>query len=321
MRVSEFSSIVFSDESYKFDQSYGIKQVFARRDPIRVCVAIDPNSGDQWDEDVVVEFILHSHTHGYDYTAVYGDTGVQTFGNAPDFCVLSVNAFVEDAFGEAGEYTLTIRRTDNRTGEKKKISGNFLYCEDGCDCLKDTMILTYSNKRNIFDTIFRRVSAKTSTYSANSWVYKEYSNIFYGFRFKGSIVERETEYAMDSEIFKDQFSYSRLLSGFKKDKFSLTLGDNWGVSNGMGRLFRNALSCSETYLDGERISLSDGEIEREDIGDTYPFFRFTAKISKEYDPFGKAETYKEINALSLNGDANTLLRLNNSDEIIILNIQ
>lgn len=294
MRVSEFSSIVFSDESYKFDQSYGIKQVFARHDPIKVCVAIDPNSGDQWYGDVFVEFKMRSNTSGEHYTANYGDAGVQTFGNAPNFCVLDVNEFIEVATdGEAGEYTLTIRRTDMRTGEKKDISGNFLYCEDGCDCLKDTMLLTYSNKRNIFDTIFRRVSAKTSIYSANSWVYKEYSNIFYGFRFKGSIVERETEYAMESEIFEDQFSYSRLLSGFKKDKFSLTLGDNWGVSNGMGRLFRNALSCSETYLDGERISLSDGEIEREDIGDTYPFFRFTAKISKEYDPFGKAKTHRD----------------------------
>lgn len=294
MRVSEFSSIVFSDESYKFDQSYGIKQVFTRRDPIKVCVAIDPNSGDQWYGDVFVEFKMRSNTSGEHYTANYGDAGVQTFGNAPNFCVLDMNEFIEVAMhGETGEYTLTIRRTDTRTGEKKDISGNFLYCEDGCDCLKDTMLLTYSNKRNIFDTIFRSVSAKTSIYSANSWVYKEYSNIFYGFRFKGSIVERETEYAMESEIFEDQFSYSRLLSGFKKDKFSLTLGDNWGVSNGMGRLFRNALSCSETYLDGERISLSDGEIEREDIGDTYPFFRFTAKISKEYDPFGKAKTHRD----------------------------
>ena len=122
-------------------------------------------------------------------------------------------------------------------------------------------------------------------------------------------MHRDTEFGLDSEIFEDQFSYSRLLSGFKKDKFSLVAGDNWGVTNGMGRLFRNALSCSETFLDGERISLADGEIEREEIGDTYPMFRFVAKISKEHDMFGKAETIWNV----------TLLGLNNSEEVLALN--
>ena len=184
-----------------------------------------------------------------------------------------------------------------------------MVCDEESECLKDTLLLTYSNKRNVFDTIFRKATAKTTAFGGNSWVYKDYENIYYGFRFKGSIVHRDTEFGLDSEIFEDQFSYSRLLSGFKKDKFSLVAGDNWGVTNGMGRLFRNALSCSDTFLDGERISLADGEIEREEIGDTYPMFRFVAKISKEHDMFGKAETIWNV----------TLLGLNNSEEVLALN--
>ncbi len=319
MRISEFSSLVFSDESYKFDQSYGIMQVFTRQDPVKVCCVINESEGDQWDDDVRIDFILHSYAADSSATIVKGDTGTITFSNAPSYCVVDVNAFIEDTFDDTGKYRLTIRRVDTQTSEFKEVYCDFMMCEEDSDCIKDTLLLTYSNKRNIFDTIFRKATSKTTDYSGNSWVYKSYENLYYGFRFKGGIVERDTEYEMESEIFEDQFSYSRLLSGFKKDKFSLVAGDNWGVTNGMGRLFRNALTCSETYLDGERISLADGEIEREEIGDTYPLFRFVAKISKEHDLFAKVEGTINITLLSLNLDSQTVLSLNESDEILKLN--
>ena len=314
MRISEFSSLVFNDESYKFDQNYGIMQVFGQDDPVKVCVAIDPLAGDKWGDDVQVLFIVKNLATDAYSEYVYGDTGTITSPNAPSYCVADVMAMLKDNWTEGdkvapGKYSLTIRRKVSVEEEYKELSAEFMVCDEESECLKDTLLLTYSNKRNVFDTIFRKATAKTTAFDGNSWVYKDYENIYYGFRFKGSIVHRDTEFGLDSEIFEDQFSYSRLLSGFKKDKFSLVAGDNWGVTNGMGRLFRNALSCSDTFLDGERISLADGEIEREEIGDTYPMFRFVAKISKEHDMFGKAETIWNV----------TLLGLNNSEEVLALN--
>ena len=314
MRISEFSSLVFNDESYKFDQNYGIMQVFGQDDPVKVCVAIDPLAGDQWDDNVQVLFIVKNLATDSYSEYIYGDIGTITFPNAPSYCVVDVMAMLKDNWLDVdklmpGKYSLTIRRKVYGEKEYKELSAEFMVCDEESECLKDTLLLTYSNKRNVFDTIFRKATAKTTDFDGNSWVYKDYENIYYGFRFKGSIVHRDTEFGLDSEIFEDQFSYSRLLSGFKKDKFSLVAGDNWGVTNGMGRLFRNALSCSETFLDGERISLADGEIEREEIGDTYPMFRFVAKISKEHDMFGKAETIWNV----------TLLGLNNSEEVLALN--
>ena len=314
MRISEFSSLVFNDESYKFDQNYGIMQVFGQDDPVKVCVAIDPLAGDKWDDDVQVLFIVKNLATDSYSEYVYGDIGTITFPNAPSYCVVDVMAMLRDNWLDIyklapGKYSLTIRRKVSGEEEYKELSAEFMVCDEESECLKDTLLLTYSNKRNVFDTIFRKATGKTTDFGGNSWIYKDYENIYYGFRFKGSIVHRDTEFGLDSEIFEDQFSYSRLLSGFKKDKFSLVAGDNWGVTNGMGRLFRNALSCSETFLDGERISLADGEIEREEIGDTYPMFRFVAKISKEHDMFGKAETIWNV----------TLLGLNNSEEVLALN--
>ena len=314
MRISEFSSLVFNDESYKFDQNYGVMQVFGQDDPVKVCVAIDSLAGDKWDDDVQVLFIVKNLATDSYSEYVYGDTGTITFPSAPSYCVADVMAMLKDNWTEGdkvapGKYSLTIRRKVSVEEEYKELSAEFMVCDEESECLKDTLLLTYSNKRNVFDTIFRKATAKTTYFDENSWVYKDYENIYYGFRFKGSIVHRDTEFGLDSEIFEDQFSYSRLLSGFKKDKFSLVAGDNWGVTNGMGRLFRNALSCSETFLDDERISLADGEIEREEIGDTYPMFRFVAKISKEHDMFGKAETIWNV----------TLLGLNNSEEVLALN--
>ena len=324
MRISEFSSLVFNDESYKFDQNYGIMQVFGQDDQVKVCVAIDPLAGDQWDDDVQVLFIVKNLATDSSAEYVYGDTGTITFPNAPSYCVVDVMAMLNDNWTDdedkvlPGKYSLTIRRKVSGEEEYKELSAEFMVCDEESECLKDTLLLTYSNKRNVFDTIFRKATAKTTAFDGNSWVYKDYENIYYGFRFKGSIVHRDTEFGLDSEIFEDQFSYSRLLSGFKKDKFSLVAGDNWGVTNGMGRLFRNALSCSETYLDGERISLADGEIEREEIGDTYPMFRFVAKISKEHDMFGKAETIWNVTRLGLNNDEE-VLALNEEDTALSLN--
>ena len=211
MRISEFSSLVFNDESYKFDQNYGIMQVFGQDDPVKVCVAIDPLAGDKWGDDVQVLFIVKNLATDSYSEYVYGDTGTITFPNAPSYCVVDVMAMLKDNWLDVdkvlpGKYSLTIRRKVSGEEEYKELSAEFMVCDEESECLKDTLLLTYSNKRNVFDTIFRKATGKTTDFGGNSWVYKDYENIYYGFRFKGSIVHRDTEFGLDSEIFEDQFA-------------------------------------------------------------------------------------------------------------------
>ena len=127
MRISEFSSLVFNDESYKFDQNYGIMQVFGQDDPVKVCVAIDPLAGDKWGDDVQVLFIVKNLATDSYSEYVYGDTGTITFPNAPSYCVVDVMAMLKDNWLDVdklapGKYSLTIRRKVSGEEQYKELS-------------------------------------------------------------------------------------------------------------------------------------------------------------------------------------------------------
>ena len=113
----------------------------------------------------------------------------------------------------------------------------------------------------------------------------------------------------------DQQNYSHLLSGFKKDTYTLCMGDNFGVPNGYARVFRNALSCNETYLNGVRFAISDEQdVERESIGDIYPYYRFTATINSDFDIVKEFSQFK----LQVLGTNNKRLALTNNNYSLYL---
>ena len=70
MIVSQFSSIVFDRENYKYDQNLSYRQIFSQKDFIRLCVGVE--SGENVEDiecyivsdDNLVTQILTKQVHG-----------------------------------------------------------------------------------------------------------------------------------------------------------------------------------------------------------------------------------------------------------------
>lgn len=244
MIVSEFSSIVFDRESYKYDEELEYRQVFGQEDRIVICVGIDRDAGESFGDILCT---------------LKNEEGISipvkkdTYGQS--FIVYSLSNLPLDY----GTYTVFIINTQTLKGYDAEFD------IIGEECLANTMILTYSDTRNKFDTIF---------------LTPDDVQIYYSFRFNGSILERATDYGIEGAVFNDQNMRSRTLSGIIKDAFTLVVGDNYGVPNGFGRKVRNALSCNKCFLNTFPASITEAtSLAREDIGSSYPFFRFTAIIN------------------------------------------
>ena len=244
MIISEFSSLVFDRENYKYDQDIEYKQVFGKQDFIRICLTLDKKGGER---PVDVDCILTSP----DSTTLTFDR--QEFGDT--FIVFSLSTYGL----EYGTYNVKIINNVTLRGYESEFDIVSDYC------LENTLVLKYSDTRNKFETIFLDDFG---------------TNIFYSFRFVGSILERDTDYGIEGAVFKDQNMRSRTLSGFVNNTYKLIVGDNFGVPNGFGRHVRNALSCNKCYLNGLPVSITEASsLDREAIADTFPFFRFSMSIN------------------------------------------
>lgn len=257
MKISEFSSLVFDQETYKFDQEMEYRQVFANTDYIKLCVCAESELKSEKRDNIECYLVNES---GVKVTSTIAR---RDYGK--NFVVFSLSNSMTPL--PLGTYTAYVTYKVNLTDETPKHIYHTDFCIQNKTYLADTICLTYYNNRNIYNTIF--VDDKGQ--------YEKYS-----FRFVGSLLTREATFGTKTQVFSNQEQYSQLLSGFKKDKYPLVMGDNWGVPNGWGRKFRNALICYYCFMDGNRCSLdSEQDISRESISDSYPFFRFTATINYE----------------------------------------
>lgn len=286
MIVSQFSSIVFDRENYKYDQNLSYRQIFSQKDFIRLCVGVE--SGENVEDiecyivsdDNLVTQILTKQVHGQ------------------AFITFSLNSNTLDF----GSYKVRLTNTSTLKGYESEFD------VVGDTCLENTLVLTYSNTRNMYDTVF--VSQDEM---------KKDVNIFYSFRFVGSLLERANDYGISGEVFSNQDGISRTLSGFVKDQYRLIIGDNWGVPNAFGRHFRNALACNICYLNDIPISITEAaSVEREEIADTYPFFRFSQNISYNKD-IAESSKLKNYRYLCNNNKVTPKLLTSNSGKILTTN--
>ena len=286
MIVSQFSSIVFDRENYKYDQNLSYRQIFSQKDFIRLCVGVE--SGENVEDiecyivsdDNLVTQILTKQVHGQAFI---------TFS-------LSSNTL------DFGSYKVRLINTSTLKGYESEFD------IVGDTCLENTLVLTYSNTRNMYDTVF-----------VGSDEIKDDVNIFYSFRFVGSLLERANDYGISGEVFSNQDGISRTLSGFVKDQYKLIIGDNWGVPNAFGRHFRNALACNMCYLNDIPISITEAaSVEREEIADTYPFFRFSQNISYNKD-IAESSKLKNYRYLCNNNKVTPKLLTSNSGKILTTN--
>lgn len=286
MIVSQFSSIVFDRENYKYDQNLSYRQIFSQKDFIRLCVGVE--SGENVEDiecyivsdDNLVTQILTKQVHGQAFI---------TFS-------LSSNTL------DFGSYKVRLINTSTLKGYESEFD------IVGDTCLENTLVLKYSNTRNMYDTVF-----------VSSDGIKNDVNIFYSFRFVGSLLERANDYGISGEVFSNQDGISRTLSGFVKDQYKLIIGDNWGVPNAFGRHFRNALACNMCYLNDIPISITEAaSVEREEIADTYPFFRFSQNISYNKN-IAESSKFKNYRYLCNNNKITPKLLTSNSGKILTTN--
>lgn len=302
MEISGFSSIVFDLETYEYDcKGYGAVQQFASTDLIRVCIGANISIGEIIDD---VEVIIRNDK-GEECQEWFGTTDAFIKSNREDFCVLDVIRLIEDSGNFEsiiGCYVITIKYGVKEISARFSILSPF--------SLKDTFEIRYTNDRNIRNTLFCYYGE--DEFDNVSVTTKE--QIWYSFRFKGSIVDRDTSFKADVEQFTSQNGVTSLLSGFRKDVYQLCMGDNWGVPNGYGRKLANALSCNMTKINNVTFACADENlVEREEIGDSYPFFRFLSKIS-----MNKEEWVTTANrAILLSNDDRAEVYSNDNEDIIL----
>ena len=286
MIISQFSSIVFDRENYKYDQNLSYRQIFSQSDFIRLCVAVEQNENV---EDIECHVVSDDNLVIQDFTKqVHGQSFV-TFS-------LSSNTL------DFGSYKVRIVNVSTLKGYESEFD------IVGDTCLENTLVLNYSNTRNMYDTVF--IDSKVDSKGVN---------LFYSFRFVGSLLERENDYGIEGEVFSNQDGISRTLSGFIKDQYKIIIGDNWGVPNAFGRHFRNALSCNMCYLGDIPISITEAaSVERENIADTYPFFRFSQNISYNKN-LAESSKLKNYRYLCNNNKITPKLLTSNSGKILTTN--
>ena len=286
MIVSQFSSIVFDRENYKYDQNLSYRQIFSQKDFIRLCVGVE--SGENVEDiecyivsdDNLVTQILTKQVHGQAFITFSLSSNILDFGS----------------------YKVRLINTSTLKGYESEFD------IVGDTCLENTLVLTYSNTRNMYDTVF-----------VGSDGIKDDVNIYYSFRFVGSLLERANDYGISGEVFSNQDGISRTLSGFVKDQYRLIIGDNWGVPNAFGRHFRNALACNICYLNDIPISITEAaSVEREEIADTYPFFRFSQNISYNKN-IAESRKFKNYRYLCNNNKVTPKLLTSNSGKILTTN--
>ena len=286
MIVSQFSSIVFDRENYKYDQNLSYRQIFSQKDFIRLCVGVE--SGENVEDiecyivsdDNLVTQILTKQVHGQAFITFSLSSNILDFGS----------------------YKVRLINTSTLKGYESEFD------IVGDTCLENTLVLTYSNTRNMYDTVFVVPNGT-----------KDDVNIFYSFRFVGSLLERANDYGISGEVFSNQDGISRTLSGFVKDQYKLIIGDNWGVPNAFGRHFRNALACNMCYLNDIPISITEAaSVEREEIADTYPFFRFSQNISYNKN-IAESSKFKNYRYLCNNNKVTPKLLTSNSGKILTTN--
>ena len=250
IKVSNFSSLWFGAWRNTFDQEADYVQKFAEGDNIVVQITSD---------DVNNTFLSTKNLDGG--------------SSLPNGRVVIEDTIIYNFYpnGKVGRYEVYI--TNSTTGEKY---GRCRFDILPDECLQGTVKLSYTHRRNDYDTIFIRKSGSSSI------------QVTFDIRFEGGFIFRDTEYAVEEETFRNQRYVQRLTSAFPYHKQVLTLGNGHGVPEWAGMKLNLIFSLSSVEVDGRKYVRSDGEVpERTDLLDYYPLYVW--KLGVEPDDFYNTE--------------------------------
>lgn len=137
----------------------------------------------------------------------------------------------------------------DQDGEKIK-DANFCVCTE----LPDTILLEYTNRKNVYETIFDGIDR-------------------FLFRVEGAFLPQEISFENNTEEFRDQRYVSKILSSTAFEKKTLTLGGGMGVPNWVARKINLIFSLSSVHVEGNPMVRGDGgAVELTEIGKYYPLY-------------------------------------------------
>lgn len=231
--ISEFSSLNFrKDWKLSFQQNVDYIPKFLPTDNIQV-------------QYVVKDFTLTPYLKNICTGEVKQLSPVLLLENESEKCYqLTIN---NSSISSDTEFNLYF--ASDQDGEKIK-DANFCVCTE----LPDTILLEYTNRKNVYETIFDGIDR-------------------FLFRVEGAFLPQEISFENNTEEFRDQRYVSKILSSTAFEKKTLTLGGGMGVPNWVARKINLIFSLSSVHVEGNPMVRSDGgAVELTEIGKYYPLY-------------------------------------------------
>ena len=231
--ISEFSSLNFrKDWKLSFQQNVDYIPKFLPTDNIQV-------------QYVVKDFTLTPYLKNICTGEVKQLSPVLLLENESEKCYqLTIN---NSSISSDTEFNLYF--ASDQDGEKIK-DANFCVCTE----LPDTILLEYTNRKNVYETIFDGIDR-------------------FLFRVEGAFLPQEISFENNTEEFRDQRYVSKILSSTAFEKKTLTLGGGMGVPNWVARKINLIFSLSSVHVEGTPMVRSDGgAVELTEIGKYYPLY-------------------------------------------------
>lgn len=231
--ISEFSSLNFrKDWKLSFQQNVDYIPKFLPTDNIQV-------------QYVVKDFTLTPYLKNICTGEVQQLSPVLLLETESEKCYqLTIN---NSSISSDTEFNLYF--ASDQDGEKIK-DANFCVCTE----LPDTILLEYTNRKNVYETIFDGIDR-------------------FLFRVEGAFLPQEISFENNTEEFRDQRYVSKILSSTAFEKKTLTLGGGMGVPNWVARKINLIFSLSSVHVEGTPMVRSDGgAVELTEIGKYYPLY-------------------------------------------------
>lgn len=231
--ISEFSSLNFrKDWKLSFQQNVDYIPKFLPTDNIQV-------------QYVVKDFTLTPYLKNICTGEVQQLSPVLLLETESEKCYqLTIN---NSSISSDTEFNLYFASDQDR--EKIK-DANFCVCTE----LPDTILLEYTNRKNVYETIFDGIDR-------------------FLFRVEGAFLPQEISFENNTEEFRDQRYVSKILSSTAFEKKTLTLGGGMGVPNWVARKINLIFSLSSVHVEGNPMVRSEGgAVELTEIGKYYPLY-------------------------------------------------
>lgn len=231
--ISEFSSLNFrKDWKLSFQQNVDYIPKFLPTDNIQV-------------QYVVKDFTLTPYLKNICTGEVQQLSPVLLLETESEKCYqLTIN---NSSISSDTEFNLYF--ASDQDGEKIK-DANFCVCTE----LPDTILLEYTNRKNVYETIFDGIDR-------------------FLFRVEGAFLPQEISFENNTEEFRDQRYVSKILSSTAFEKKTLTLGGGMGVPNWVARKINLIFSLSSVHVEGNPMVRSEGgAVELTEIGKYYPLY-------------------------------------------------